>query len=601
MAITAELVARVQPSALVLSLDGGVFRDDAGSAVSTLTLIDAGVYRAVGTFPAVDGPRQVFAAFPDAGLFTSMVTMVDVTPPSPVIEVSPPPARVNSTDGGLVTLDVDAPNAYRRDENVTVTFDFPQNDVATIAVDLFSDGGGLQPVGSASGVCASRFDGGVCRQQVVDLWRHPMHAYRDVVGVLARVTDDLGNSAAVDGGRAKVTRFKWSRGNIYAPSLTRGGDLIVFTGESGAPQLARFGHDGTQLWSQPAVGNGSHVTMGSQPDERAYASSVVSNIRISARATNTAIPTQTFAPLFPLLDGFEQTSQPVLVTRPNDEIAYFPTAGAFFNCNCSFVHGWRLSNQASVTVDAGELPGYTLKTAVTDNENLWVPFMTLGGGFESDIVVLSLGAGGFPPTLTTRARVVGGVESAAIFKQGVVYLAGHTDSDGGVLYAMSGATVTSPWVHLPMNRPTVLIGTDAIFASDQRTCRLPIGSTTPTCVDLMQFSSSPILGAAPAAGAAPVLYDVNSSGLVAIDSATLSVVWQAPVSVRPRSIDCSRTDGGQPRPGVPGVLYGASAEGLSALIVDSPGIDGTARWPMPTHDPRNTGNSTVPLTNFYCP
>ncbi len=173
--------SRADPPVLLLALDGGVLRDDAGVAVAVLQLIDAGSYRAFGAFPPVDGPRQLFAFFPDAGLVATAVTTVDVTPPDPVIELSAPPARVSSTDGGLTTLDVAAPNAFRRDESVTVTIDSPETDLASVSVDLFSDGGGLQPVGMASGTCASRFDGGVCRQQVVDLWRHwmPSHCCRN--------------------------------------------------------------------------------------------------------------------------------------------------------------------------------------------------------------------------------------------------------------------------------------------------------------------------------------------------------------------------------------------------------------------------------------
>jgi hypothetical protein len=59
------------------------------------------------------------------------------------------------------------------------------------------------------------------------------------------------------------------------------------------------------------------------------------------------------------------------------------------------------------------------------------------------------------------------------------------------------------------------------------------------------------------------------------------------------------------RAGGPGVLYTTTSVSTStfveAIIVDSPGIDSTAPWPMESHDPRNTSNLTTPLSDFACP
>jgi hypothetical protein len=52
-----------------------------------------------------------------------------------------------------------------------------------------------------------------------------------------------------------------------------------------------------------------------------------------------------------------------------------------------------------------------------------------------------------------------------------------------------------------------------------------------------------------------------------------------------------------------GVLYVATRNdaSLQAIIVDSPGLDGTAPWPRFHHDNANTGNPQTPLTPWACP
>ena len=52
-----------------------------------------------------------------------------------------------------------------------------------------------------------------------------------------------------------------------------------------------------------------------------------------------------------------------------------------------------------------------------------------------------------------------------------------------------------------------------------------------------------------------------------------------------------------------GLLYIAvrTDSALTAVVVDSPGLDGTAPWPRFHHDNGNTGNPETPLTPWSCP
>jgi hypothetical protein len=85
----------------------------------------------------------------------------------------------------------------------------------------------------------------------------------------------------------------------------------------------------------------------------------------------------------------------------------------------------------------------------------------------------------------------------------------------------------------------------------------------------------------------------------------LNLQWRidllAPVEAS-LAIDCARTALGALDPGRPAVLYVTTTGGqVYALIADSQGLDTSAPWPKYQHDPRNTGNSTTPLSSFACP
>jgi hypothetical protein len=102
------------------------------------------------------------------------------------------------------------------------------------------------------------------------------------------------------------------------------------------------------------------------------------------------------------------------------------------------------------------------------------------------------------------------------------------------------------------------------------------------------------------------LYLSASSGFQAWKQDGTAPVWEAAdagfsTADVALNIDCTRDDNGVglSRPGVVYVKTGVTK--LSAIVVDSHGIDATAPWPKYQHDPRNTGNVDTPLTDFSCP
>ncbi len=620
-AIAADLVLapgaiRTDPPYLRVSVDGGTLLDDAGATVTELRLAGAGQYRGFAAFPASEGPYQLYVSLPDGGLPATAMTLVDLTPPLGLVELSAPPPRTTSNDGGLNEVDVEAVGAYRRDEVVTIKVDSPDPSLRRADVDLVSDGGGLQPLGSADAGCTSRFDGGVCLQSRVELWTHPMRAYRDVIWLNVRVSDDVGNATSVDGGRLTVTRFKWSRGiegSIGTLALTRNGSL-VFPAYTTTTRLVALHASGRDQWARPSAGVLGAVSVGTHSDEHVYFSSADS---ASGTLETAAFPfadvMQTVSPVVPRTPSILETAPPVIISQSGREAAWFLGAGDT-NIN---LYGWRFDDRATTEIDAGNRSGYQSSGAVTDNTFIFLPVWN--DDAPTDLVMWAPRIGGLGPFEYPRLSLPGSVLTAAVAQSNLLYL-GVQAADGGFLMSASVTGVQAPTLPLPVPEPVVLLGTNTIFVgqgfplpiASPTLCRIPIGSVDVTCA--ARGTRGPmLLGAAPPGGA-PILYSFASDSVVdnflrAIDSSSLATIWEVRLRDSPLSIDCSRNVDGSPRSGVPGVLYtssvaivaGAVITTLRSSVVDSPGVDGTARWPMLTHDPRNTMNSQMPLTPFYCP
>jgi hypothetical protein len=119
-------------------------------------------------------------------------------------------------------------------------------------------------------------------------------------------------------------------------------------------------------------------------------------------------------------------------------------------------------------------------------------------------------------------------------------------------------------------------------------------------------ATSAVVRAAPLFGQGSLIYTVDQGGEVIAWNAGLNPQWSTDlgnldIEASP-TIDCTRDTVGAPIAGRPGVLYVASRTGtVDAIVVDSRGIDTTAPWPKYQHDPRNSGNSATPLTEFACP
>jgi hypothetical protein len=172
--------------------------------------------------------------------------------------------------------------------------------------------------------------------------------------------------------------------------------------------------------------------------------------------------------------------------------------------------------------------------------------------------------------------------------------------DGGTTWKQSIPVASGPIANA--SSPIVTAANEVVVGTeDGRLRRIAIGADagidTPT--------DGPVLGAV-LLGKGGTTYAVSNTGTLEAWNPDFTPAWSltglgSAVQSSP-AIDCARDAAGAKLAGRPGVLYVASNSGkLFSFIVDSHGLDTTAPWPKYQHDPRNTGNSSTPMTEFICP
>jgi hypothetical protein len=118
-------------------------------------------------------------------------------------------------------------------------------------------------------------------------------------------------------------------------------------------------------------------------------------------------------------------------------------------------------------------------------------------------------------------------------------------------------------------------------------------------------STTPVLGEG---GRLFALGDTGSVSEWSYAAGKPARTWSAPIESAGQgfdaspALDCARDGSGAPITGRPGMLYAVSRAGaLTAVIVDSRGIDVHAPWPKHQRDPRNSSSADTQLQEFACP
>lgn len=628
VAVMAELVltkeftvAPLFPATLAFSatLSGGGGEPGTFGAVSHN---NNGVYTVPWTPPMVQGQVTLTAAHPDpaAGLSQSVSVTVDAV--APTFNISLPPFPTRSMGSSAVQADqrdttTGFAESFRRDESVTVTVSANEPALnVVLTVEGIGAGGGagqtqtltLQPATTCPD--SPPF----CQSATLDFSLPEMVAFRGNMTLRVTGRDAAGNTASATRS-VPVTRWKWAfdpAGNILGtPAIGSRGTIYFGTSAPGPTGKAfAVNPDGTRKWEATTGEVLGSVAVGEFASNTEY-------VYVAAKAGS--IPT-----LYALnsVDGSDSKK-------------------------CTYNGANELPSAIAVGTTTGSL-GATLETAVTvynsptgravkmrPNVNPLIDdqclefvgvLQSLQGGSmvlsgtnvfygTNDFKVTSYDIG--PTTGSNRGgwpqNTIDFNRSLAILDDKVYGATSDTDSptEGGLFSApTAGGAISSVYPAGSANSRVFnfSIGPNNIAyfgaESTQPTKELlafPLNIASP---QITRASGVGIVRGAPVVGKNDRLYTLNDAGRVsAWTASTLAPQWNVELpSVLANSfvsptLDCRRTDTGQPSTG-PGILYIGASSRLYAFIVDSPGL-ANAPWPKFQRDARNTGNPATPITN--CP
>jgi len=509
---------------------------------------------------------------------------------------------------------------FRRDETVEVKLVSQNADLGAYSGAFFmmtSPDGTSSPETPLSVVGTPCLDAPFCRKLVVDLWRVGMlTAVRGRLQLKVRITTFVQDYLIEKD--LNVTRWKWHVGSepVVSPVVDKEGRIYfaTTTTQPDASQLHIVSHDGVavgpvdlgsfrakrlqlaETYEMGPYGTPPYVVVtgtNGAGDQGFIAVRKTSTVEVDCQSPFGKVVASA------VLDG----NPPRLVA-----VAGLPDSGAAHALNV-------------------KLDTVTCFRATLESIAVTTPVPVYRGGelfFGSFGEVRSVAMGAELPA-PSGARTIG---------SGTVnVLAASASGLGGPLWS-TGATLfhfpDTEWFHdgekppnsFPFDQAVshllFVSGDSAVFSAgrqlysvDALAWKPPAGSLA--LVGTTSTRYSPIAGAVqPEHGPAlyvPVELDgkdgVEAAGVGVVDLTVNRESWVYVLegaSLNDQlSLDCSRASDASKRAKIPGVLYVPTTNGLLALIVDSPGIDATAPWPMQGHDPRNTAALETDLGPYSAP
>ncbi len=550
------------------------------------------------------------AEYRDAGLSADRTVTTDTHPPIVGLEVFPAPTR--RSDGGVLN-DVDQATgfdgAFKRSESALVRVS--TNEVAAVASTDF--------IGTFSGAAAptlttcpnpSTCPSTACTCFQLDLWKPTFEQYRGALTLaLGPIADPAGNRSAGNTKDVTVSRFKWARTlPVDAYDYVMGEDGTLFVRQSrslsaltptGEPRAMAF----QPLSSQEST-SGQSMVLGPWLYQR-----VLHTGTPSATATTLRVNTATGA-----VDS-------ALCTHVSAE------SGSLGSLLVGLRAQSGASNQDTIFSPILASDGGTL-LAIRPGNSMDCLATAFAGSTESPQFLVAAG--------TEVAAAVGGRLARASWNGGwaATGVASYPSSvwgplavvDGDVVWASNNGT-TADSLSGDAGTPAITYaekGSSATIGGRSGAHVVYVGSSTLYALPYVEGVNRAFLSSAEqqttASGSVLILgagglgYLNEQSSMVSVRSlTTLATRWSIPtrLAMLPSmmSLDVARDSVGAKVCTAGGVLYGLdfvnTGNGpvpiLTAIDVDSPGLDPNDPWPLPLHDPANTANAATPLTPWSCP
>ncbi len=584
----------------------------------SLPAIDATTW-ALDTFtPPSSGtfPLNVRLGLGDAGFVATTRLVVDAT--QPMVSLVAEPAAVRSSDGGFSDRDptVGYATAYKKDELVELRVQ--SNVPVTVTAADFG-----MPAGAVTSRASCSACVGICRCFELDLARVPLDAFRGTLDAgVGPLPDALGNLSAPANTSLVVTRWKWRRSLlentlaadvVFPPALDDQGRVHVGVGYASGASGA--------LWQLLPTGEARVDFNFDEPD---FAPICADRILYAQQVTTQQVLR------YDTDGGFSRLTVPAYLC-PNEHWTGTPALADERLYLLGNTGRLNASVPGSLACDTWSAPGGF------QSQNGLVVASALAGTaarvFTSKPQTTSpLVRVDYYPSATTKFQnelsvpVAAGVSSLVMFDQLVItssmvaqpspiaLSAFSTDLTSAMTARISrdgGATYGQIVVAGTRAQPLVVVGDDGGVLH-----RFPFvpaggGDAGAFLPELSPIAGvDPLLTASAVVGADSLLYAVSpvTGRLSVIDLTTGQLTWTQPNAFTPGAVtpalDVARSASLAPQCARrSGLLYVAALadSAMTAVVVDSPGIDRNAPWPTQHHDPGNTRNPDTPLTPWSCP
>lgn len=596
-------------------------------AVDTTTPADGGVFALTARF-----------VLQDAGSFEASTTLtVDARRPVVQLVAEPAPARVN--DGGFSDRDPVSgfATAYKKDELIELRVE------STVPVTVTPADFGLPAQSLSIRSCATCSPSRSCQCFTLDLARVRLDAFRGTLDAgVGPLSDALGNLSSPANVALTVTRWKWRRvllepneaglDVLHPPALDDDGRVHVGTGYTGNNrgalwQLLPTGETrvdvaidevpgppvalGRTVWAQ---GDNSQVRrydtvqlLVTAPSLQSTGSNICSNERWEG--TSSIVDTRLFllGSSGRIFTGTPASStncdnwgsQPICCPldyfAPRGVMVAQPLAGTAARLFYGRPEMRTSSGMMRVDYFPSAVPNFQQERAATN------PQGTTSLAVFDDVVAS-----------TSRIAMPRNTVAVSVWN---AELSARVD---GRIAGDAGTSFGPLVVQGPRTQPTFVfgdgVGTLRRFPYSPPPVSMPDGGVlanelTPIAgVDALEGGA--FGAAAPVLGANGLAYLVSpaTGRLSVVNLATGAVEWTAANAFLPGAVSpaldvlrdralakqCSRGSG---------LLYVAvrNDSALTAVVVDSAGLDTTSPWPRFHHDNGNTGNPETPLTPWTCP
>lgn len=605
----------------------------------TLTLQPGVALWAVDAVTPADGGTWALSArlvFGDAGYDARTQLTVDARRPVVTLVTEPAPARVN--DGGFSDRDPVMPfsTAYKKDELVELRVESTVP-VRVSAADFGLPAQSLAPR-SCTSTCAPTRS---CQCFSVDLARVRLDAFRGVLDAgVGPLADSLGNLSDPANVAVPVTRWKWRR-NLLESGET-GLDVIQppALDDEGRVHVGvdYAGNNRGSLWQLLPTGE----TRVDVSIDRVTGPPIVTGRALYAQGDNRQVRRydtvqmlvspgvlQSTGPTFCNNDAWEGTGSMVeerLFTLATDGRLWSGAVVPSSACEFWVAQPYPDAYAPRGVVVAAPLAGTAARLWFGRPEANAASGVTRVDYFPSSTPRFQLDRrASFPQGITSLIAfddVVASTTRVATPRSTVAVSVWNSDLSARVDGRIAGDAGVSfgPLIATgPRVRPTFLfgdsLGTLRRFAYVPPPVGFPDGGAFG--VDLAPIAGVDALEAGPTIGmAAPVLGANGLAYLVSPATGRLSVVnvatgqveWSQANAFTPGAVSPAldvvrdRTLAKQCGRGV-GLLYVAvrTDSALTAVVVDSQGLDGTSPWPRFHHDNGNTGNPETSLSPWTCP